>query len=327
MKMAFREPPKWKDETRLLLGKIVAIVEKYRKAGYRMTLRQLYYQLVAAVVFANQQRNYARLSDLLGQARMCGVVDWDFIEDRIRAPRFPNEFEGMADGIDTLTNAYRLDRWAGQRRYVEVWVEKDALSGVLAPVTTELHVRLMVNRGYSSITAMHDASVRFRRAEQLGKECHVLYFGDHDPSGEDMVRDVDDRLRELWAQVEVRKVALTMDQVREHALPPNPAKMSDSRAAAYVEEHGDESWELDALPPDVLDGLVREFIGGLLDRDLFDEIVGIEGEHKAELGELKGGQGAELDKEWAAWRKEHPVEGGEDSDEEDKGEDQGEEGS
>lgn len=284
-----------------------------------MTLRQLYYQLVAAVVFENQQKNYAKLSDLLGQARMAGAVDWDFIEDRIRVPRFPNEFRDMADGLATLASAYRLDRWHAQRNYVEVWVEKDALSGVLEPVTSDYHVRLMVNRGYSSITAMHDASLRLRLASQrLGKECKILYFGDHDPSGEDMVRDVRDRLGELWADVEVTKVALTMDQVRQYDLPPNPAKTTDSRSGyksdgsvregSYVDKHGDESWELDALPPDVLDEMLRGSLEELVDRELFDEVRGMEDEHKAALEGLRAGEGQKLDLEWGKWKDSHKVE-------------------
>lgn len=309
MKTAYKEARKFRGDNATLLERIIKVVESYRARGYRMTLRQLYYQLVAAAFFANQQKNYAKLSDMLGEARMSGLVDWNIIEDRIRVPRFPTEFDDMENGIDSLIAAYRLDRWHGQRNYVEVWVEKDALSGVLAPVTNELHVRLMVNRGYSSITAMHDASMRFRVAENQGKECHILYFGDHDPSGEDMVRDVANRLNILWASVKVRKIALTMEQIQEYNPPPNPAKMTDPRASGYVERHGHESWELDALPPDVLDRMLRESIEGLLDWSLFDEVKEFEEKDKAHLKEFKDeGKGAEASKAWGQWKDEHSLE-------------------
>lgn len=214
---------------------------------------------------------------------MTGLVDWDIIEDRIRIPKFVNEFADLADGIDTLHNAYRLNRWEGQDKYVETWVEKDALSGVLQPITSEYHVRLLVNRGYSSISAMHDAALRFRREEAMGKDCVVLYFGDHDPSGEDMVRDIDSRLDEFGCSVEVQKIALTMEQIQQYNPPPNPAKMSDPRANDYVAKHGDESWELDALPPKVLNDLVTKAIEGQLDRALYDEMIEREDEDKKRL--------------------------------------------
>ena len=129
MKAVYRIQRNFRDSTKELLDRIIGVVEDYGRQGYRLTLRQLYYQLVVLNIFANQQKNYARLSDLLGEARMCGLIDWNIIEDRIRVPKFPNQFEDLGDGVDTLIGAYRLDRWEGQDNYVEVWVEKDALSG------------------------------------------------------------------------------------------------------------------------------------------------------------------------------------------------------
>ena len=283
MKQAYRQERRFRPETRALLDKIISVVEDYGSQGYRLTLRQLYYQLVAAAIIANVQKNYAKLSDLLGEARMCGLVDWEIIEDRIRVPKFPNEFSDIADGIGTLLEAYRLNRWQGQEKYVEVWVEKDALSGVLNPITQRYHVRLLVNRGYSSISAMHDAALRFMQTRDKGKDCFVLYFGDHDPRGEDMVRDIDSRLTEFGCQVEVKKIALTMEQVRQYNPPPNPAKMSDPRSSEYVAKHGEESWELDALPPRVLNQLLVESIEDLLDKDLFDQLVERESLDKKKL--------------------------------------------
>jgi hypothetical protein len=179
VKKAYRLPRNLRKETAVLLGQILKVVESYQQQGYRLTLRQLYYQLVVANVFANLQKNYAKLSDLLGEARMTGLCDWDVIEDRIRVPKFPNEWDDINAAMNTLIAVYRRKRWSDQENYVEVWVEKDALSGVLEPITRDYHVHLLVNRGYSSISAMHDSALRFRYWQSEGKICHLLYFGDH----------------------------------------------------------------------------------------------------------------------------------------------------
>jgi hypothetical protein len=138
----------------------------------------------------------------------------------------------------------------------------------------------MVNRGYSSASAMYESAQRFRGADGSGV---LFYLGDHDPSGEDMVRDVRDRLTMFGADVEVEKIALTMDQVEEYDSPPNPAKMTDSRAAGYVEKHGDSSWEVDALPPNVLAEIVHAAIGGVLDQGMMAKIIAREEAGKAAL--------------------------------------------
>jgi hypothetical protein len=159
--------------------------------------------------------------------------------------------------------------------------EKDAISGVLSPLARELHVTLVVNRGYSSQSAMYEASKRF--IEHGDADCTILYLGDHDPSGEDMVRDVRDRLRTFGAEVHVEKIALTMDQIEEYNPPPNPAKVSDPRAAEYIAKHGDSSWEVDALPPDVLQDLIRDSIKRLVDQDLLDDMLNKEDKDKEAL--------------------------------------------
>jgi hypothetical protein len=128
----------------------------------------------------------------------------------------------------------------------------------------------MVNKGYSSQTAMYESAMRIRRHhDQL---CYIFYLGDHDPSGEDMVRDITDRMHMFGAGVTVKKVALTMDQIHQYNPPPNPAKLTDPRAAAYIHRHGDESWEVDALPPNVLAPLIRQAIGNIIDWDAHHEV-------------------------------------------------------
>lgn len=264
-----------------LIGKCNEIVEGYLAQGLRLTLRQLYYQCVTRNLFPNVERSYKNLSSLLSDARLAGLVDWAAIEDRVRVPRHPPEFDSLDDLVDAALNSFRLPRWKGQPNYCECWVEKDALSGVIAPLARELHVTLSVNRGYSSQSAMYEAAKRF--IDHGDADCTILYLGDHDPSGEDMVRDVRDRMRTFGASVHVEKIALTMDQIEEHDPPPNPAKMTDPRAGEYVAKHGNESWEVDALPPDVLQGLIRESISRLVDQDLLDDMLAKEEKDKEAL--------------------------------------------
>lgn len=179
------------------LETINAIIEEYQDQNLVLSLRQLYYQLVSRDVIPNKQNEYQKLSILLKEGRMGGIVDWDAIEDRLRQPYTPNEFDDIPDGMDTLLSAYRRKRMTGQENYLEVWVEKDALSGVLKRVTSVYHVPILVNRGYSSASSMYDSYCRFKDAIQEGRKCKILYLGDFDPSGVDMIRDIHDRILEF----------------------------------------------------------------------------------------------------------------------------------
>lgn len=258
----------------VLIDACVVIVDDYLAQGLRLTLRQLFYQLVVRNTIPNTERSYQNLSRLVSDARLAGRLDWAAIEDRIRMPRLSLEFEDPDAAMQDTLAIYRLPRWQPQPYYVELWVEKDALAGVLQPIATDRHVTLMVNRGYSSQSAMYDAYQRFGRQEHAGKECALLYLGDQDPSGEDMVRDIDERLNDLFrVNVEVRKLAITPEQVAQYDPPPNPAKMSDSRAAAFVAKYGPNSYEVDALPPNVLTQIINDAIDEYQDHDLMDEVI------------------------------------------------------
>jgi hypothetical protein len=250
-------------DTRALLETCRAIIGELYK--YKLTLRQLYYQLVSRGIIPNREREYRSLSRVLTRARLAGLLDWGAIEDRMRPPDRPFEFDGLADLVDVALESYRLPRWAGQATYAELWVEKDALSSVLRPIASEYHVTMMVNRGYGSTSSMYDSARRFAAAEDDGRTLHLFYLGDLDPSGEDMVRDIRQRFAEFRVGVQVEKIALSPEQVDTYNPPPNPAKLTDPRAGAFVAKHGASSWEVDALPPDVLARLIRDAIEGVLD--------------------------------------------------------------
>jgi hypothetical protein len=268
-------------KTKELLAKVIDIVESYQQAGYRMTLRQLYYQLVAKNIIANKLSEYSKLSVLLTDARMYGLIDWDFIEDRVRVRKMASEFADIPELIDVAISSYRRQRWDDQEYYVEVIVEKNALIGVLDPICRDYHVSIFPNVGYGSTTVIHELAERFEQKQD--KKCILLYFGDHDPSGEDMVRDIKNRLDIFEVDVEVIKVALTIEQVQQYNLPPNPAKMSDPRASNYVAEHGSNSWELDALPPNVLVDLLTNAIEEYIDMDKYTAVRELEEKEKQQL--------------------------------------------
>lgn len=251
-----------------------------------LTLRQLYYQLVSRDVIPNKVAEYAKLSTLLKEGRMGGIVDWAAIEDRLRVPYTPSRWDSPADILKTAAKQFSYDRMTGQDIHLEVWVEKDALSGVLKKVTSKYHVPLMVNRGYSSASAMYDSFERFEEAINNDKRVKILYLGDFDPSGKDMIRDIRDRSIEfLTGEVSdvrdydmdwffnVEPIALTSDQIEQYNPPPNPAKVTDPRAADYIAKYGNKSWEVDALKPELLHELLELEITNNINLDQYDEMI------------------------------------------------------
>jgi hypothetical protein len=252
------------------------ILAEYARQGYRLSLRQLYYQLVARGLIENSVRSYKRTGNLVSDARLAGLVDWDMIEDRGRETVVNSHWNSPAEIIRTAAKAFRVDRWEGQPCYVEVFVEKDALSGILEPVCRGLDIRFTANRGYSSSSAMYEAGKRIAGAVEAGLEVHLFYLGDHDPSGIDMTRDITERLNLFtWGSVTrrtVQRLALNYDQVEQWQPPENPAKETDSRYQVYVDQFGESSWELDAVEPATLAGLVNQAVQNLIDRDTWDEV-------------------------------------------------------
>lgn len=333
---------RFKPESLARIEQCNEIVERYQAQGLRLTLRQLYYQLVTINAVTNEEKSYKNLSTVVSDARLAGLMDWAAIEDRGRPPITPSEWNDLSRLVEAACHSYRLPRWKGQESYAELWVEKQALAGVLEPLAREFHVTLMVNKGYASQSSMYESAQRFLEAcgaandecetcsntgdcaacegsgelendrhktvrcweckgkkvcadcEGSGYNLHVepsydrqpilFYLGDHDPSGEDMVRDVRARMEMFGLRgIRVEKLALTTAQVKQYKPPPNPAKLTDPRAAAYVREYGQKSWEVDALPPNVLATLIRDAFEEVLDLEKMDAVKLEEETDKAEL--------------------------------------------
>jgi hypothetical protein len=260
------------------------IIGEYQADGYDLTLRQLYYQFVARGYIPNNVRQYKRLGGIVNNGRLAGMIDWNAITDRIRTLEKNSHWTHPAEIISACAKQYRLDTRRTQDVYIEVWVEKDALSGILDRVCTELDVPYLSCRGFVSQSAMWRASMRFRQQEAKNRGGLLLYLGDHDPSGLDMTRDVNDRLKMFNCNLDVERIALTMEQVEQYGPPPNPAKVTDSRYDNYVEQYGTESWELDALDPRVITELIEKAVGENTDQEARYKLLQ---EQKADRKELR----------------------------------------
>lgn len=291
-----------------MIEKANEICEEYAAQGMVLTLRQLFYQFVSRDLIANKQTEYDRLGELCRDARMAGLMDWDHLIDRTRNLQSFKTYDSPQQAVEEMAKKYHRDLWAPQKKRLEVWIEKDAAIGVVEGVCTENSVPFFSCRGYTSMSEMHEAAQRIRWHIEQGNEVKILHIGDHDPSGLDMSRDIEDRLRKFiavdWAGIHMgpgswtrgsirysmlehmeskgnasegvgrgtlqpwslKRIALNYDQVQQYSPPPNPAKQTDARFRKYEEETGlDESWELDALDPNVLAALIQDEIDAVRD--------------------------------------------------------------
>lgn len=259
-----------------LIQTMNAIVDEYIAEGYRLTVRQLYYQLVARAVIENTEKSYKRVTGIVNDAKVAGLMDWDAIEDRTRSFIRRQRWTSAGQIVQAAADSFHMDMWEGQEERVVVIVEKEALAGVLERACHQFDVPLLAARGYPSGTVLRE----FCQSDVLpavrdDQRVVVLHLGDHDPSGIDMTRDLQERI-ELFAEGsfsvdELSRIALTMEQIQSQKPPPNPAKVTDSRFADYQRTYGSESWELDALKPDYLNRLVSRHIQRHIDTDIWEK--------------------------------------------------------
>lgn len=265
------------DNTLDLIDTMDTIIGEYSEQGFTLTVRQLYYQLVARDIVPNTERSYKRITSIANDARLAGLIDWDAIEDRTRAFLRRQRWNNGAEILEAAAGSFHLDMWDGQPNRVFCIVEKEALVGVLESVCNRYDVPVLAARGYPSCTvlrefAKEDLIPYIHEGEQ---NLTILHLGDHDPSGIDMTRDLSDRIAQfsrldtLCGDVTLKRIALNMPQIEERKPPPNPAKVTDSRFAEYARKFGRESWELDALPPQYLVQLVEGEITKCIDPDVW----------------------------------------------------------
>lgn len=274
----------FRESSRVLIQQADKIIKEYQARGFTLTLRQLYYQFVSRDIIANKQTEYKRLGKIVNDARVAGLLDWSAIEDRTRNVKRPNVWRSPEAIIRAVADQYQEDPWIGQEFRPEVWIEKDALVGVIESICEERRVPFFACRGYVSQSEAYDAGKRFQRVIDGGQRPLVLHLGDHDPSGLDMTRDIDQRLyRFAGMNVEVRRLALNMDQIDKYGPPPNPAKDTDARFEGYQDEFGDSSWELDALDPTVISDLIETELSGVIEWEKWDAAMATEESNKEDL--------------------------------------------
>lgn len=274
MKEQYQDSRAFRKTALLLIAVCDKIVNEYVAQGFRLTVRQIYYQLVARGHVENTVQSYNNVQALLNNARLAGLIDWDAIEDRTRGMLTQPHWKSGGHILRSVAEQFHMDLWDDQTYRVFVVVEKEALAGVLQRVCDEFDMPLLPARGYPSGTTLREfAKERIMLASQ---QIVVLHLGDHDPSGMDMSRDLEDRLN-MFArhrvEIDFRRIALNMDQVKEQSPPPNPAKITDSRYEKYREQFGEESWELDALSPAYLHELVTKQVNDLIDWDEWNDTL------------------------------------------------------
>lgn len=275
-------PKSFRSDKLDLIQQINEVVEEYTVQGYTLTLRQLYYQLVARGIIENNMRSYKNTGNLINDARLAGLIDWNAIEDRTRSLKGLTHWSNPQEIISSASCQYKKDLWKNQKYHLEVWVEKEALAEVVAKACRPWDVNYFCCRGYVSQSEMWSAAQRLVKETYNGKDCVIIHLGDHDPSGIDMSRDIEDRLQMFGNQdggftfsnhfLGLRRIALNMDQIDTFNPPPNPAKLTDSRCKSYMDKYGDESWELDALEPRVLNDLISGTISEYADLDYMERV-------------------------------------------------------
>lgn len=266
---------RFNQESSQLINLINEIVEDYQQQGYRLTTRQVYYQLVARGHIENTLNSYKRIASVINDGKLAGEIDWEALEDRTREFLTRSHWTSPHDIVAACAQQYHEDLWDNQPTRVFVIIEKEALVGVLTDLCHRYDVPLLAARGYPSGSVLREFVVKHLvPAAQAGIECKILHLGDHDPSGIDMTRDLTDRLKMFLeaddCYLDLTRLALNMDQIEEIHPPENPAKATDSRFKEYRKHYGTSSWELDALQPAYLNELVERHITAEIDNYAWD---------------------------------------------------------
>lgn len=272
MKQCYKEIT-FRKATLKIIEQMNSIIDEYVAAGYVLTVRQLFYQLVSRAIIENTEKSYKNVASIVNDARIAGLIDWDAIEDRTRSFSGRARWQTPQDIFTGAAKQYHTDPWATQEERVFLIVEKEALSGVFGRLCHQYDIPLLAARGYPSASVVREFAETTLNGNRDVKEITLLHFGDHDPSGIDMTRDLEERfdLFSGYARFKLKRLALNFNQIEELSPPPNPAKTTDSRFANYRRRYGESSWELDALPPDVLNAIALKEIQTCIDTKAWDK--------------------------------------------------------
>jgi len=255
-------------KTALVIEQANEIMENYDS----ITLRGLYYQFVARDFLENTIRNYKKLGDIIRNARMAGMISWDLMTDRTRSLYGYTTYDDIGQAFNLASYTYKEDLHADQDNYIEVWCEKDALTGTINKPCNQYRVNYFPTKGYPSISALKEAAERFQREIDNGKKIIILYLSDLDPEGIAMPKTVAETFRTMGVTVTIERIGLTLEQVRRYNPPSSVAKATSSRIEDYIEETGtDEVWELDALDQEVTRSLITDRLKQIIDLDRFEQ--------------------------------------------------------
>lgn len=260
-----------------------------------LTLRQIYYQLVGGGIIENNKSEYTQLSRLLKYARLDGKIEWSVIEDRVRAFRDLRGWADRGEFIESETNnfldGYRRDLLSNQKKYIEIWIEKDALSSLFVRTASPYCVPVMVCRGFTSISVLNDYRERIREVQDTGRSITMLYFGDFDPSGMEMLSAMKKNLNDEMGieGMEYKRIALSKGDITRYKLPhqPEAIKAKDTRTGKHLARYGALAVELDALPPAVLVKKIKDSIEAEIDLELYHREMEIYEDELERIGDLR----------------------------------------
>lgn len=263
-------PKTFYKKTAELLAECDSLCTMYARKGYTLTLRQLFYQLVATNRIENTVREYKNLGVVVTDGRYAGVLDWEHITDRVRVIQQTPRWESVEDLLIATADQFNIDTWATQPYRPEVWIEKDALIELAKEACDAFDIPFVAVKAYNSASAMWEATKRFREYVRSGQRPLILHLGDHDYTGDDCSRFLQERMELMTGSpVELRRLALNIDQIEKYELPPQPGKHSDPRFKGYFAKHSTtDVWELDALAPDIIVKIIEDGIRSVLDPEL-----------------------------------------------------------
>lgn len=259
---------------------LFSIIEAMRP----MTVRQVFYQATVKGIVEKSEAGYSKVQTDLVAMRRNGQLPYDWLADNTRWQRKPVTFDSIQEALQDTAHFYRKSLWRNAGCYVEVWLEKDALAGVVTPVTDEYDVPLMVARGYASLSFLHGAA---EYIASLDVPTYIFHLGDYDPSGVNAGENIEQTLRDLapGANIQFHRIGVTLEQIRQWNLPTRPTKQTDSRAKGF----GDISVELDAISPEALRALVRSWIEKLMPQDELRVLQAAEQSERAILLDMVAG--------------------------------------
>jgi len=257
----------WKE----IMDRACELIKEYNEESIRPTVRQIHYRLASEQVggYQNNKRCYKSLSEKLVKARMKGLIDWGGLADHVRYMLWTRLVPTVGELIEQATSSFGEDPWDAMGKRVVVWLEKDALAELIYHVVAGYYVPLAVSRGYSSWTFIYDNLDILKSV----LEVKVFYLGDHDPSGLDIERFTKEAMRYFGINLELRRVALTYEQIQRYNLLPNPTKRADPRSKEYIIKYGDVCWELDALEPKTLQQIVRSAVESEIEPSIWNKIM------------------------------------------------------